>query len=673
MAPFRAGDLPSEALVTVVGGEPGTELFALPPPSWVTVRAKQTLEECILEESDAVIIKGDKYLSNPALQANSSVPVIYFANKTADSLKLIDRYNLYDVSNHVSMRETLLGALEAHAKVMRYLRESSGGEERIRSLDPPRFRNALKVAESFDDEQTSFLGMLSENAKDYARIHFREIVQLMASYSAEADIRRRRGIGLELGKQIAQLLAHDRFLSRSDVNYIQTLGDGANGEGDVREVASSTELLLGGTELVYKRIEARGALSAKDIALQRANDAKWLEANNPRFKTVKMLTPFAFEDYPEFGRNDAFIVMQKVKNPQPFYKVIEHLSGACAVTGDQRYADLRSRLLFKFIGDCASWINAQPPITSGLERPKDKELVENYRSQIRDVPAVLGERSAVKFGNLEMRLWDDATKILRRISTKKRHVVRNRDAGAGNLLISMPTAEPSAKDYIDCFFTDSGTIDEEKISGSVYNTDMQYRYGHVLEDLAMILSGYEARFLLYDSSDGKSRMLANRARKSLFKIRDDFAEKIGEPSLAEDDASFVLMLLYRTARKLLLFTNYWDLACRKYGDVELTKPQFEERRERYTINIMHHYNLGRVLCQEGLRLFKAKGSPSACRLEMSEESAQLYLQEIRGAGECDKDRLRLAALKAFFDKMAEGFVGARAGKDYCLINPYGEK
>ena len=452
---------------------------------------------------------------------------------------------------------------------------------------------------------------------------------------------------------------------------MQALGDGANGEGDVREVARSTEIALGGIEWVYKRVESNGVLSAKEIALQRANDSAWLIDKNPGFKTVRVMSPFAFEDYPSFKRDDAFMVIEKVRNPQPFYGVVELLSDAYKKSRDEKLDELRTRLVFKYVGDCVRWVQNTPPITSSIKKPKDKELAEEYRSQIEKAPELLSERSVAKFSTLEREVWDESTKVFRLISTRKKYVVRIRDAGAGNLLISMNARNPSVGDYVSHFFDKAGKIDEEKIADSTYNIDTSYRYGHVFEDLANILTAYESRFLLYDSSDSQTKMFANQARKRLFEIRNGFAQRIGMPELENENLSFVLMLLYRTTRKLQLFNQYWDSACRKYSDVEITKQEFEQRRERYTLNVMHHYNLGHVLCQESLRLIKGKAVERVFRLPMSEQNARQYLDSMRDCDGEDRNRVRLFALKSFFAKMGVDFMRARNSAEPCLVNRYG--
>src|SRR3989344_702894 len=670
MAPYKSGDLPSEALVTVVGGEEnGREVFVREPPSWVSIRSARSLEEKLFEESDAIIIKDESYLSSNILQLNVVVPVIYVGMQVpaVERDSLVDKFNLYGVSDLLSMRETVLGALEAHRKVLRYLSESSGGREIIRSLDPPRFRNALKLAERYDDNQTSFQDMLRDHAHEYARIHFKGIVQEMAACALETDAGRKEKLGLELGKEIAQFLKHDRFLSQRDVSLVQTLGDGANGEGDVREVARSTEIALGEVQWVYKRVAPNKVLSAKEIAIQRASDSAWLIDNNTEFKTVRVIAPFAFEDYPSFERDDAFMVFEKVRNPQPFYGAVELLSEAYKKSQDKKLDVLRTRLVFKYIGDCTRWVQNPPPITSSLQKPKDKELIEEYRSQIEPAPALLSERSVAKFSELEKKVWYESTKVFRLVSTRKKYVVRVRDAGAGNLLISMNARNPSVDDYVSHFFDRDGKIDEEKIADSTYNIDTSYRYGHVFEDLANILTAYESRFLLYDSIENPKRTFANQARKRLFEIKNELAKRIGMSELESEDSSFVLMLLYRTTRKLQLFTQYWDSACRKYSDVEITKQEFEQRRERYTLNMMHHYNLGHVLCQESLRLINGKAAERVFRLPMSEQNAQQYLNAVRDGDSEDKNRVRLYALKSFFAKMSVDFMKARNSGEPCLV------
>ncbi len=287
-------------------------------------------------------------------------------------------------------------------------------------------------------------------------------------------------------------------------------------------------------------------------------------------------------------------------------------------------------------------------------------------------PKAFTDAANVEFNDDEKRLWSEATRIFERIKVDKRHIVRNRDSANGNAIVFIPPYR-TLDDLLELFgVTAKDKIDQRVVDEAIYDVDLQYRYGHILEDIAHIATEYDSAFI-FKNAAGKF------ATKRVFSVRERFFDKIQKKEtiagLENDDTSFYLMMLYRTIRKMYLFTTYWERTCHERGRNELSSYRYDDRRVRFAENIKHHYVLGRMITHKLNLLMSDDAEKTSEKDELHRirtHSKLLTPQEVRQhiyslkAGEGTQSQLdmeRLYVLHALLER-----IGARFKDKYALVN-----
>ncbi len=652
------------------------------------------LDELTLNDFDAVVITKHDEVQHPALQTNFRTPVIFYAEPDSRPSELqgapdemekkkqhfIAMYNLFEVVDYPTFHPSLAAAIQAKSRVDRYLQNNSEGHKILARQNPPQFRNALAVVSRYEKSLQS-LDELNRELPIHSAL-WGTIQTAMFQYDITEDSK----LAEKLAPVVASFLDSypDYVLAKS----VFHLGEGEIGEGGVAQVTDHAAYQSTLPFLVFREIQPRGSLPSKQIAEQRVKDAKHMYNRGPLRATPLILRPLHFEDFPGYRRNTSFVIMQYVHGI-PLYKVLlqlnkehtdeENKKGEKDENRQAKIHLLRKSLVEKYVDDCAFWLNSCT--TTFVKKPSPNELVQYYRERIDDIPDAFTRRTTVSFTEKEKKLWSEATKVLGEMKMEERHIVRNLDSSLANIKLRLPKITMSIDDYFSEFgVTSREKIDMDKVDRTSYHVDMQYRYGHVLEDLSQIATFYEAAFVLR-SKDGSF------TTQNIFKMRDRFFDGVDNKDsisdLRNDNLTFYLMLWYRAVRKMSLFTDYWERTCEERVNEGIKKNKYEDRRLRFTDNITHHYLLARHLCHrlnhEFNRKYKMSDRINPFKIDsrvtpLTDTEVDACLTQLTTAGipEQELNFIRTYALHGLLLKIGTGFSDERerTALKYC---PPGKK
>ncbi len=648
-----------------------------------------SLDDLTLNEFDAVVIAKHQELQHPMLQTNFRTPVIYYAEQDARPAELqgapeelekkkqefIAQFNLFSVDDYTTFYPSITAAFEANYRINRYMQNNSEGFKILRRQNPPRFRNSLAVVNRYEKSLQALDDL--NRALPLHKASWGTIQTAMFQY----DITEDQKLAEKLAPVVASFL--DSFPDYVLSKAVFQLGEGEIGEGGVAQVTDHAAYRSTLPFLVFREIQSRGNLTAKQIAEQRVKDAAHMYNRGPLRATPLILKPLNFEDFSGYRRNTSFVIMQYLHGI-PLYKVLLQLNKEHTdeenkknEKDENRQAKihlLRRTLIEKYVDDCAFWLNSCT--TTFVKKPSPFEIVQYYRERIENVPDAFTRRTTISFTEKEKKLWNEATKVLGEMRMEERHIVRNLDSSLANMKLRLPKTMMSIDEYFNEFgVTSREKIDMDKVDRKSYHVDMQYRYGHVLEDLSQISTFYEAAFVLRNK-DG------NFTSQNIFKMRDRFFDGVNNKDsisdLRDDNLTFYMMLCYRAVRKMLLFTDYWEHTCEERINEGITKNKYEDRRVRFTENIAHHYLLARHLCQrlfhEFNRKYKIGDRLGPFRIDsrlnmLTETEVEQGLTQLttKGIPESELNMARIYALHGLLLKIGTGFSDerARTALTYC--------
>ncbi len=652
----------------------------------------KTLDKTVFDAFAAIIIAERLQLDSDLLSANLTVPVIYYAsdetvlkelNAKPEELAVakelfLQHKNLFEIcNNNTTLFPTIVQAVEAHAKIKTYLEKNANGMKILQRQNPPRFRNALAVANRYEQSLRT-LDTLNRELPAHKAM-WGTIVQYMLEYDLTGDT--------ELVRKLAPVVFS--FLDSYpdymlDDKAVRVMGEGETGEEPVLFLKDAVHDPSGSSRYtMFREFKPRGDLTAKVIAEQRSRDTKFAGQFKKQFRAPVILRPLNFEDIPDSGRNTSFTVMQNIPGT-PLYKILLRVDDAYKTEGDDnKKAKLnlfRKTLLEKYVDDTAFFINKFPnPV--GIKKPSPGELIDYYLARIAGIPEALTKRTFISFSDDERLLWSEATKVFCAMKVEPHHIVRNRDTSLANAGLLGISTRQSVDDWLDIFgVTARDRIDYEEVNERFYNFDEQYRYGHVLEDLCQVATFYEASFVFRNKDD---RITAS----NVFKMRERFFDKLENKELVKDlrndDTTFYLMLVYRAVRKLLLFTDYWERTCKSRDDVRISKNRYDERRARFADNMIHHYLITRTLCHKlSVEMHKQYSTPGIGQYKVLSASTEIDDKRVaeclstlkenkEGLSEGELNMVRLYSMRALFEKMAS--FNSRSLKHYYPGMPVQDK
>ncbi len=645
----------------------------------------KTLDKTVFDAFTAIVIAERPQLDSDLLSANLIVPVIYYASDesilaemnakpeeltVARDLFLHDK-NLFEICSNATLFPTIIQATEAHTKIKTYLQKNATGMKILQRQNPPRFRNALAVADRYEQSLRT-LDALNRELPAH-RAMWGTIVQFMLEYDRTGDP--------ELARKLAPVVSS--FLDSYpdymlDDKAVRVMGEGETGEEPVGKVADEHGLIPGDQQfLMFREFKPRGNLTAKVVAEQKSKDSKFFVQHRKMFKTPVILRPLNFADIPGSKRDSSFTIMQYVRGT-PVYKVLLKINDAFKNETDEngraKLHLFRKSLLEQHVDDAAFFINKLPnPV--GVKKPSPSELIDYYRARVADIPDAFSKRTSVVYSDDEKSLWGEATKVFGAMSVAPHHIVRNRDTSLANAGLYNVFTKQSVDDWLEIFgVTARDKINHDELAERFNNFDLQTRYGHALEDVCQIATFYEASFVFRNKSGGFTA-------DNVLKLRDHFFDKIENKDITKDlkndDITFYLMLVYRAVRKMQLFTDYWERTCEAFDDKRVTQHRYNERKSRFADNIKHHYYLAHTLCHKlGLELARkypeVRGSPykiTSHAIDMNEQQAKDLLTKLSDGREGPETNLmRLHAMRYSLEKIGDHF-SSRSLKHYYPTMP----
>lgn len=326
------------------------------------------------------------------------------------------------------------------------------------------------------------------------------------------------------------------------------------------------------------------------IGLQRFLDARHFYSD-PNLNTPRISLPIGC------GKDrEAFWTTEFIPGPT-LNETVELLNKAKEDHENTRLVgELRFKLIRQYSDMIAHWVTN----TGATFFPKYKgpEMIEFYKSQIEHLPSDLETATTFEMDQSTKDLWAEISNTIHCINYQPGRIVRNSDASLNNGIVNIPhfrTDEDNAAEKLINVLTNAKeskdpteeskrTVSDSKIAHTLYSVDNGYRWGHITEDIAQIVTMYESRFLW--TNDSRRNQLFER-----FLERTGFNGSDTDPKYVEslrDD--FDHMCFYRAARKLNLFCDYWKKHLKR------TDGEYEpERKEHIRQNMIHYANLAKDL------------------------------------------------------------------------------
>ncbi|HLF54754.1 MAG TPA: hypothetical protein VI612_03470 [Candidatus Nanoarchaeia archaeon] len=491
---------------------------------------------------------------------------------------LVGVANLNDLKSGFDAISSAVQKKEELFKCLEDLPEQRQRELLERDYETPRFLNLLrsvKVAHN-EHKQDTFDALLIKSVLEWDQCHpsspFKKTLEGEAAQAVVEYIKQR-----------------ENGIRRSPL-----LGDSQHGEGgaDRFEKVLHTVLTTPFSPLRWRicRLlsdDANGHPHAY-IAYQRYQDSQQLQAVSD-FKTPMMCQPLSLSD---LGRNASFILMQEVPGPsldKVLRKIDEEIPRAADNSRRDLLLKLRKELVKNYVERIAEWQNLD--LKTFVKKPSGNDLIEEYKSRIDDFPGMFSVLAPNLFSDAEDLAFLTGLDCFGRVDASPENVVRIMDASLTNLRLRLDKVRYDRETQEAVFTIDdilrnttNGTsIDRNKITENLYNVDLHYRYGHLLEDLSHIITAHETAFLIKD----KNRRAADE--RSVLELTRGFLESVKRADLMDDRVSLYLMFFYRSARKLKLFAKrYICNAFNEYNSGLASKSAFDRKKRMFQEAIAHH-------------------------------------------------------------------------------------
>lgn len=588
-----------------------------------------TLESIVLSDYLVCIVPNVSELSREEVRENKLTPVVFFGSQmerdelikksAEESLddaidSALRKYNLFDIADIEGRFEIINKAILEKVQLLSYLKRLPT-EKRVdllqKKYDPPRFRTFFEDVRKAHDEQEGGAFIVPEDPKKQIAAFDALLIQKMREWNychPAAKFKK------ELESETAELVLKYLKQREDGVRKDPLLGQSQHGEGSADRLSTSLQRIpynpygefrwRVGRLIVddISTVEGDKPNEHKEIAVQRYRDAERLKDST--FKTALIWRPLHLDNY---GRKASFLVMQDIEGPT-LDQVLGKLSDEIERTGDGKKNELlgrvRRELVDKYVDDVITWQNNEE-LKTFVKKPSGAKVIEEYKSRISDFQEIFEKLTPGLFSEEEGLAYLDALGCMDMIAASSQDIVRVSDASLKNshLLFDRINYDREKQEFIfnieDILRNTAnparGSIDREKIGKIFYHVDLHYRYGHVLEDLAHIITARETAFLIQGDDENhpkKSSALSKHAttEKYVNAITRDFLRGIHREDLIEDKLSLYLMFFYRSARKLKLYAGrYARIALEEYKRKEIkTKKEFDDRKEEFQNIILHH-------------------------------------------------------------------------------------
>ncbi|MBW3019381.1 hypothetical protein KY329_04325, partial [Candidatus Woesearchaeota archaeon] len=564
------------------------------------------------------LIIGEDQLQHPRIHENFLTPIILRSQRPleailaeqADHETLLktaqERYNIFD---YVQIPATEY----EEADLLGVVREAIGSKTQLVSLlkqfpqriisrviapipEPPRYLNLQPRLAHFKTAATElrdtsvlssvfwaglvkYLKSATKNAETKLKLRSRPLHELSASDLGKNFID--STLALMSEKDVSQLsniidyLVEQHELDREGLVKIDE-EVGENGMLVDEELEKYHAFRWGAFRIEKPRqsVQGKSPVPAHLIALQRFLDSyRFREDSN--FQTPLITLPSSFE---KNGEEYAFWVTEYI--PGITLNVfIEELSGKADST-DKNYArfirKIRYRLLDHYAKACGYF--ARNAGSTFIRKPTGNLLAQSYKSAIADLPDLANLVLKTEFEDKEKQLWTAILDVLDSIDYDDNNIVRNKDSSLNNCRILCPKAgkEADIETVINEITVPSSdnhgkrAFSDGDLKKSMWFVDNQYKWGHLTEDPAQIVTMYEARFLWGPQN--------KRQREGLLEAYLLETGITDEQQLKQAAEDFDHMCFYRVVRKFALFCQYWR------AHLEKTDGEFDPERKDHILN-----------------------------------------------------------------------------------------
>lgn len=568
----------------------------------------QGMSDFIINDYIAIIVSKEEDLKNEKIKNCFLTPVIYLASP--DEIEEImskeefkKDYNLHEIcSSSIDDAHKFSEVLEKTIINKQGLLYSLGHKiDKLSNIDSkeipsPKFDSIFK--EFYHDK--AFINYLWVNLMPLITQRH-ELIKtkiIINKDSSAKNIRKKKFSEwwkVEVAEQTSRFsylpFLYDEY-KKFNKNLIKVLGDDEIGEGGVGTRSPELGFLRG----VFRFERSKGDYDAQIIAIQRFIDAQRFQ--DTLFNVPQIYFPVPFGD----GEKQKSFWASEYIPGIPLHKIFGILNKAIK---EDKLEDLstiqilRSKFLEKTVDDLVYWTNNAGE--TFVSKPPHKSLKCYYKKSLENLLDRLTISTGIEFSNSEKNEFKKGIEIMKSLKVEDEYIVRNRDAVFNNNVIVSSAMRDDEID-LDILLSEfifksekkdgdtnkkiikkellSKTKIGEKIDERFYNVDLSYRYCHVLENIAQIATMYEAAYLW--EQKGQSYASLNNPNKLVQK----FLKNVGCKELYDDKYSIHLMYFFRSARKLLLFCNYWENYLVK------TNNEIEpEKRKRFAENMLHYTKL----------------------------------------------------------------------------------
>jgi len=584
-----------------------------------------SLEGIVLAAHSVCVVSTPAELSREEVRANQFTPVLFLGSEQdieglvkkgpEESLdaavqRALKENNLFDIANIGDDFERINEALDQKNALSTYL-EQLPPEKRADLLktqyDPPRFQTF------FGDVRTEYHKYQQQTSDIELANAFvdREFCHLS---SPMYKVLERRA-----ATQVLEFLRQRELKTRKD----PLLGKSQTGEGGAIRFyrIPSAEVGVSKGGFVGRLIVADyDSNSNMKIAQQRYSDAKRL-SNDGEFRTPKIYRPLHLDEYAE-DELASFLLMEEIAGPtldSALAKIQNELDSDASKRSDYKRHNLLKRiqkeLVEKYVDDIAVWQRRNIP--TFVRKPARGKVIAEYTQRINDFPEIFAELIPAFFSKEENDVYLKALECLEHIDDSPQNIVRVRDASLPNVILRFDKAKYD-KEKEDVLFDNDDTIrnttsngssvDRNKINNIFHHVDLHYRYGHIFEDLAHIITAHETSFLIKSNDEDEDHGKTHINDKAIRKLSRRFMTNIGRDDLANDRTSLYLMFFYRSARKLKLYAKrYIRNAIEELSRDEITRAIFDRRKKTFQEKVAHHARSCYIILSQLRKIIKEDG------------------------------------------------------------------
>lgn len=575
-----------------------------------------------LDKYSSIIVSGEKNIKSALINNNFLTPIIYVdfpeeIKKIKQDLsdeEFKKKYNLYEfyewpeklftnLSNNlkITLREAIIKKRE--------LRVHAGGLDNLLNLIPekipsPKFNS---VYNQFCNDETKLTKYWNSLIPEIKQRHDAILDRIKIDDDTNAknlfkktfsDAWQVKVIELNLEKSSFLDILYREY-NKSNKNLIKVLGNFEIGEGGVG--LPEKDFLYSG--IVFRFEKEKLGYNPYKIALQKFIDIERFK--NTKFKVPSMSFPIS---YSYEGEELCFVAMEYIRGI-PLNEVLDVINKKID-KGKYQYLEqlktFRSKLVEKTMDDLTFWTNNAG--STFIPKPSAEEMKDFYKYKLSNLLYNLEETTLLEFSDSEKEKYSRFLEIFDHLKIGPECIVRNRDAVFNNnILVSSAKDDDEQQINLEILLSefifkkrdkDSSIIQKddsnkreilseakiaEKINEKFFNVDLNYRYCHILENAAQILTMYEAEFLWKK----EETYALNEPNKYIKRFLSNVQEKKCL-DLFDDKNSLNLMYFYRSTRKLSLFCEYWKTHLYK------TEGKFDEKiRQRFVSNMLHYAKLSR--------------------------------------------------------------------------------